>query len=279
MAPGLSNLGRGSWNLRRIVHNGLVYYQFEQWDYGGGAPIHGVFTRLGGVSAPPWDGLNVGSTVGDDPLAVAHNRASMLKAVGLSSRAECTVWQVHSADTVVVDSLPVEERVLAQADGMVTDRPDVALTMRFADCVPILFHDPVRNVVGIAHAGWRGTVAGAGPSVVRSMVDAYGCQPENIQAGIGPSIGPLHYQVGNEVVQVVESAFTDLNGLIQWAEDGSAYLNLWEANRRALARAGLRHIELAAISTAGNTHEFFSHRAERGRTGRFGAVIALPDYE
>lgn len=265
--------------MRRTGSNGLVFYQFEQWQSGDPTPIHGVFTRLGGVSAPPWDALNVGSTVGDDPDAVARNRGLLLEALQLQDRAECTVWQVHSADTIVVDGELRYERVLAQADGMVTARRDVALTMRFADCVPILFYDPVRQVIGMAHAGWRGTVAGAGPSVVRTMVDVYGCRPEDIRAGIGPSIGPAQYEVGEEVVEAVQAAFGTLDGLLRRAEGGSAYLNLWEANRRALATEGLRQIEVAEICTASRTGEFYSHRAEQGRTGRFGAALALPANE
>ncbi|MBN2472770.1 MAG: peptidoglycan editing factor PgeF [Anaerolineae bacterium] len=265
--------------MRRTSRNGLVFYQFEQWQDAVEAPVHGVFTRIGGMSAPPWDGLNVGSTVGDDPEAVARNRALLLEALQLQDRAECTVWQVHSADTIVVNGAGCEERVLAQADGMVTRRRDVTLTMRFADCVPILFYDPAAQVIGMAHAGWRGTVAGAGPSVVRRMVAEYGCRPADIQAGIGPSIGPEHYQVGEEVVEAVQAVFGTLDGLIRRADDGSAYLNLWEANRRALQAEGLRRIEVAGICTASTTGEFYSHRAEKGRTGRFGAALALPANE
>jgi YfiH family protein len=262
--------------LQRVELGGPVCYQFELWADVVSAPIHGVFTRLGGVSARPWHSLNVGSTVGDDPDAVAHNRSILTSALGLADRHECTVWQVHSADTIVVDGTAANSRVLAQADGMVTDRPDVALTMRFADCVPILLHDPVRRVIGMAHAGWRGTVAGAGPSAVRTMVATYGCRVQDIRAGIGPSIGPMRYQVGEEVVTAVQQAFGNPDGLIRLADDGSTYLNLWEANRRSLVAAGVVHIEVAAICTASQTEEFFSHRAEHGMTGRFGAVIALP---
>jgi YfiH family protein len=141
--------------------------------------------------------------------------------------------------------------------------------------VPVLFYDPVQSVIGIAHAGWRGTLQGAQVSVVETMRDAFGSRPEDIQAGIGPSIGPERYQVGEEVVEQVEAVFGSTEGLITRADDGSAYFNLWEANRRQLEGAGLRHIEIAAICTAQHTDEFFSHRAENGKTGRFGAVIAL----
>lgn len=262
--------------MQRIVTGTVVYYQFDHWVDSGSAPIHGVFTRLGGVSAQPWDSLNVGSTVGDSLDAVAENRTRLVAALGLQARHECSVWQVHSADTIVVEGPGSNGRVLAQADGMVTQRTDVVLTMRFADCVPILFHDPVKQVVGMAHAGWRGTVAGAGPSVVRTMTAEFGCRVEDIQAGIGPSIGPEHYQVGDEVVSAIHEAFGVVDGLVFQAEDGSSYLDLWTANRHALTMLGVTQIEVARISTASHTDEFYSHRAERGQTGRFGAAIALP---
>lgn len=260
--------------MRRIADHGPVYYQFEQWA-GHDGPVHGIFTRLGGVSAAPWHSLNVGSTVGDDPQAVEHNRHLMYQALGVDGSRACTVWQVHSAETVVVTGPSTGRSWLARADGMVTDRPGLPLVMRFADCVPVLFFDPVQQVIGMAHAGWRGTVLGAAPAVARTMIEVFGCRPEDIQAGIGPSIGPERYQVGEEVVAAVRQAFGGLDGLLRRADDGTAYLNLWEANRRALAGLGLERVEVAGICTASRTDEFYSHRAERGRTGRFGAVMAL----
>jgi len=139
-----------------------------------------------------------------------------------------------------------------------------------------LFHDPVRRVIGIAHGGWRGTVQGVAANTVRAMVEGYGCKPEDVQAGIGPAIGPDSYQVGEEVVRAVQDYFGTTDNLIRRdPNDGSAYLNLWEANRLDLERAGVRQIEIAGICTATHTDEFFSHRAEKGRTGRFGAVLSL----
>jgi copper oxidase (laccase) domain-containing protein len=108
------------------------------------------------------------------------------------------------------------------------------------------------------------------------MARAYGCKPANIQAAIGPSIGPEHYQVGEEVVAAVYEHFGTTDGLIRRdSADGTAYLDLWAANHLELERAGVEQIEVAAICTVRNNHEFYSHRAEKGRTGRFGAVICL----
>lgn len=260
--------------MQRIEHNGLVYYQFDQWA-NGGLLIHGIFTRLGGVSPAPWASLNVGGTVGDAPAAVRENHRRMLAALDLDGARACTVWQVHSADTIVVQGSVPNRRWLARADGMATDRPGLPLIMRFADCAPIVLYDPIRHVAGIAHAGWRGTVLGAAVSTLHTLQTAYGTRPQDVQAGIGPSIGPERYQVGEEVVNAVRASFGLVDGLIHRAADGSAYLDLWAANRLALERAGVTQIETAGICTATRTDEFFSHRAEQGQTGRFGVVIAL----
>jgi copper oxidase (laccase) domain-containing protein len=107
------------------------------------------------------------------------------------------------------------------------------------------------------------------------MRDCFGSRPADLQVGIGPSIGPEHYQVGEEVVAQVREVFGQEAGVIRRAADGSAYFNLWEANRRLLERAGVEQIEIAGICTYERTDEFFSHRAEKGRTGRFGAVMSL----
>jgi YfiH family protein len=260
--------------VRRINGSGPVYYQFEQWA-GSDQLTHGIFTRLGGVSREPWASLNLGGTVGDSPDAVRENHRRVYQTLGLDETRACTVWQVHSADCVAVRGPVSNRRWLARADGMVTDQCGLPLMMRFADCTPILLYDPVRHVAGIAHAGWRGTVAGAAMSTLRAMQSAFGTHPHDVQAGVGPSIGPEHYQVGEEVVEALRQAFGPPDGLVRRADDGSAYLDLWAANRLVLERAGVLRIEVAGICTASQTDEFFSHRAESGRTGRFGAVIAL----
>ena len=260
--------------MRRINGNGLAYYQFDQWAESDRI-AHGVFTRQGGVSQPPWDSLNLGGTVGDDLSAVRENHRRVYATLGLDESRACTVWQVHSADTVVIQGPVPHRRWLARADGMVTDRVGVPLAMRFADCAPILLYDPVHHALGIAHAGWRGTARGAAVSALDTMRAAFGTRPPDVQAAIGPSIGPERYQVGEDVVAAIREAFGQTEGLARRAGDGSAYLDLWAANRLALERAGVTQIEVAGICTASRTDEFFSHRAEAGRTGRFGVVVAL----
>lgn len=257
--------------MERIETNGLVYYQFNSL-----AVNHAVFTRHGGVSEAPWASLNLGGNVGDSPEAVAENYRRIYAALDMDGSRSCSVWQVHSADTIVATAPTPERGWITHADGMVTDQPATPLVMRFADCVPVLFHDPVQQAIGIAHAGWRGTLQGAGVSVLHKMIDTFGSRPSDIRAAIGPSISAACYQVGAEVVSAVEWYFGTTDGLIQYdPNDNTPHFDLWAANALDLRRNGVEQVEVMGICTASNTDDFFSHRAESGKTGRFVAVISL----
>ncbi len=258
--------------MERREHDKIVYYEFASF----AGLKHGIFTRLGGVSGGAFNSLNLGGNVGDRPQAVRTNHERMFHALGVEDRRVCTVWQVHSVDTVIVNAPVRGRRWIAAADGMLTDKLDTPLSMRFADCTPILLHDPVKGVIGMAHAGWRGTVAGMSAKIAKTMMRAYGSHPADIRAAIGPSISVQRYQVGEEVVEAARAYFGDVDGIIRRdANDGTAYFDLWEANRRDLERVGVAQVEIAGICTAEHTDEFFSHRAEKGSTGRFGAVLSL----
>jgi hypothetical protein len=234
-----------------------------------------VFTRQGGVSPAPWDSLNVGGTVGDDAARVRENRARSFAALGRSFDSLFDVWQVHSADVVFADAPRPPDVDHYKADVIFTNKPEVTLYMRFADCVPILLYDQKKGVVGMAHAGWMGTVRGTCTAAVRAMTGHYGSQPGDIMAAIGPSIGADHYEVGPDVIAQVEQAFgADAKRLIE-LRDGSTYLDLWGANRLQLEKSGVEQIEVAGVCTACHLDDWFSHRAEKGKTGRFGALIAL----
>jgi polyphenol oxidase len=258
--------------------NGSIrYFTFDLLD---GYPItQATVTRRGGVSPHPWAALNVGGTVGDDAGRVSENRQRMFEALDLELTGAYDVWQVHSAEVVCTDRPRMPGETHLQADAILTDQPGVTLFMRFADCVPIFLYDPVRLVVGLAHAGWKGTIQNIPGRVVQTMEARYGCVPQDLLAGIGPSIGPDHYEVGEDVVAQVQRAFgADAASLIVTGNGTQAtHLDLWKANRLSLEQAGVEQIEIAGICTACNTEDWYSHRAEHGRTGRFGAVIqAMP---
>lgn len=253
-------------------HNGICYYTFDIFP----RPVaQAVFTRQGGVSPAPWDSLNVGGTVGDDPARVHENRLRSFAALGRTLDSLFDVWQVHSADAVCAGAPRPADAIHQKADIILTDKPDVTLYMRFADCVPLLLYDSRKGVVGMAHAGWLGTVRGAASAAVRAMHETYGSNPEDILAAIGPSIGPDHYEVGPDVVAQVEAAFGPQAKRLIESRDGKTYFDLWAANRLQLGESGVGQIEIAGICTACHLDDWFSHRAEKGKTGRFGALIAL----
>lgn len=258
--------------MKHIQQDSLEYYQSTMWSH----LKHGIFTRHGGVSAAPWASLNMGSTVGDDLAAVKHNHALMYQALDVNGSQACTTWQVHGTDVVIATGPVADRSWLTKADGMITNRVDVPLVMRFADCVPLLFHDPVQKAIGLSHAGWRGTVQGIAAKTVQAMQAAYNSQPQDLQVVIGPSISVDCFQVGEEVVEAVESYFGTTEGLMRRdTADGTAYVDLWAANKLDLERAGVEQIEIANICTYQNKHDFFSHRGDNGKTGRFGVVLSL----
>lgn len=252
--------------------NGLRYYTFEIFPKN---ITQAVFTRQGGVSPHPWDSLNVGGSIGDDITHVRENRIRSFKALGRVPESIHDVWQVHSADVVYADEPRPLDTQYHKADIMLTDNPQVTLFMRFADCTPILLYDPKKQVVGTVHSGWLGTVRRATQAAIEAMQERYATNPTDILAAIGPAIGPDHYEVGEDVILQVRDAFGVQGGSLLEKHGKSIHFDLWKANRILLENAGVKQIETAGICTACHTDDWFSHRAEKGKTGRFGAMIAL----
>jgi hypothetical protein len=251
---------------------GVRYYFFESLDP---RITQAVFTRQGGVSPAPWASLNVGGTVGDKPERVRENRLRAFAALGRDPGMLFDVWQVHGVNVVVADAPHPPQSPHQQADAILTDKPGLTLFMRFADCVPILLYDPERKAVGLAHAGWLGTVRGAAQAAVEAMRARFGTQPADLQAAIGPSIGPDHYVIGTDVIAQVRQAFGEDASSLLMSMAGGVHFDLWAANRLLLEQAGVRQIEVAGLCTACHVDDWYSHRAEKGRTGRFGAMIGL----
>jgi YfiH family protein len=257
----------------RLSHaNEIRYYQFESLD--AGRVAHGIFARHGGVSPEPYASLNLSISTGDSRENVRENRCRAFRALARSPESLADLWQVHSADVIVADTPNALRDHQGKADTLLTDRPEVTLLLRFADCVPILLYDRRRPAVGVVHAGWRGTLLKAPAVAVRVMTEHYGTRPSEVVAAIGPSIGPCHYAVGAEVVAQTRAAFQEPEALLHRV-NGSYRLDLWAANVAALREAGVDQVELARVCTACRTDDFFSHRALGARTGRFGALIGL----
>lgn len=236
--------------------------------------------RHGGTSRPPFSSLNTSFRVGDDPALVLRNRARICAALDIGIDSIVAAQQSHGVNVVVVCQ---EDRgrgalswddAIPDADALITNCEDVVLLMTFADCVPIVLYDPVRVALGLVHAGWKGTVGGIVGEAVGSMVKAFGSDASQIVAAIGPAVGPCCYEVGPDVVEAARSPGLESFTL---TATGRVILDLWEANRVQLVRAGLResNVEVAAVCPACRTHLFFSHRGEGGQTGRFAAVAGL----
>ncbi len=253
--------------------NGLVYYRFANlaaYD----EVFHAVFTRLGGVSGAPCESLNVGHLVGDDYELVEANHDLIYQALGISRRDVATAHQVHGNRVALVG--PEDRgRVIPATDALITDTPGVALMLRFADCLPVLLYDPIRRAIGLAHAGWKGAIGGIAAKTASAMVEAYGSRPADIVAGLGPCIGPCCYQVGTEVIELVKASFGHWQELLRPQGDGSVHFDLRGASDRQLAELSVREVEVSQLCTACRTDEFFSHRAEKGRTGRFAVILGM----
>ena len=234
---------------------------------------HAIFTRHGGVSLPPLDSLNVSYSVGDDLAAIAENRARCAAAAGLLPGAITTAGLVHGAQVAdagvaQTDPLPDGSRIVPDVDALATDRPGQGLLITAADCLQVLLFDPRRPAVALAHAGWRGLVAGVLTSTVAATVERYDSDPARLLAGIGPGLGPCCARFSDPARELPPHFWRFVQG---------QHLDLWAAARDQLRAAGIPHaqIEQLPICTRCHRDRFFSHRGNHGNTGRFAAIIAL----
>ena len=246
---------------------------------------HGVSTRQGGVSAAPFASLNLGGKLGDVPEHVLHNRMRLADAVGIPLQRTVALTQVHGGRVVAAQPADGGRGVLPEAsppeeaDALITDHRGLALLVLAADCVPLLFWDPVHRAIGAAHAGWRGTITGTAVATLAAMAEAYGSRPAEVRVGIGPAIGPCCYEVDAPVLEPLQQRHPGLfDAVTRASRPGHRMLDLPEANRLQLLAAGVQaeHIEALPYCTACRTDLLFSERKEGRPSGRFGAIIALP---
>jgi purine-nucleoside/S-methyl-5'-thioadenosine phosphorylase / adenosine deaminase len=243
-----------------------------------------VSSRQGGVSAQPYDSLNLALSVGDDPEDVMINRELLCKAIGVEVDAMTIAQLVQGTHIEVVTSssrgLSAAEKAqrFVATDGLITNSADIPLFIFIADCAALSFFDPKRHVIGIGHAGWRGAVGGIARKMVEAMNAAFDCNPADILVGISPSIGPCCYQVQEDVFGAFQGAYPEqASSFFVQQPDGSLHLDMWKALTCQLHSSGIEeaHIELSGICTACHTDMFYSNRAEGGKTGRFTGMITL----
>jgi purine-nucleoside/S-methyl-5'-thioadenosine phosphorylase / adenosine deaminase len=225
----------------------------------GDAIRHAFFTREGGVSGGVFASLNCGFGSADDPDKVARNRAIAMDELGLPDDRLVTCYQVHSA-TVLRVGHPWRREDAPRADGMVTDRPGIALGVLAADCAPVLFSDPEAGVIGAAHGGWRGALHGVMEATVAAMT-ALGAAPASIRAGIGPCIAQESYEVGPEFPGRFAAIDATSGGFfMSAARQGHFRFDLPGYIAHRLARLGLAAVGCAAHDTVADPERFFSYR-------------------
>lgn len=239
-----------------------------------------VTTREGGVSTGPYESLNLGLHVGDDPDSVIENRRRAATTIGLSIQDLVFGKQVHGHAAVEVTAAHrgrgsmSEQDVVAEADALVTAGAGIGLVIMVADCVPMVFYDPKTATLAGVHAGWKGTVACVAQSAIALMVDK-GARTQDILAGIGPAIAATRYQVGDDVAAAARPTFGPITRRVLEPDGrGRWHFNLREANRLLLQDAGVPESNIAVcdLNTAGG--RFFSDRAERP-CGRFALLACL----
>lgn len=239
---------------------------------------HGFFGRRGGVSRGIYASLNAGPGSGDQPGAVAENRARIAAAIGAPGPAHLvSCHQVHGVDVAEIGA-PPERR--PEADAMVTTVPGLALCILTADCVPILFADETAGVIGAAHAGWKGALAGVAEACVEAMV-ACGADPSCIRAAIGPAIGPASYEVGPEFRDRFLAEVPSSTSLFSAGAADRFHFDLPGFLERLLIAAGLGSIERLGEDTCAQETAYFSNRRRHHRGepdyGRNASVIVLRD--
>lgn len=237
---------------------------------------HFVSGRKGGISTGEKGELNLSYAVGDLPDNVLQNRQRIVEAMDIEL--SNLVFPKHIHGNQVVNVKDKNYQNFQKTDALITNVPGLLLATTAADCVPLLVYDPKNKAIGAVHAGWRGTVAQIITCTVESMAKDFGTDPVDLKVGIGPSICPQVYEVGEEVILEVYNVFQGeaKNLLIASENKGKAKFNLWEANKFQLMKLGTReeNIEIAGICTYTNKDQFFSARASKN-SGRFAAGILL----
>lgn len=244
-------------------------------------------TRLGGVSKGYLSTLNLGWNRGELRENVCENYRRYCASIGSKSEKLVLSDQVHETTVRYVDERDCAGteivKKLKDVDGMITDIPELVLATSYADCVPLFFCDPVKRIVASSHSGWKGTVAGIGAETIRKL-HKMGCQPEDIEVLIGPSICQKCYEISEDVAKQFATAYEadEMEQILQkgrvTGEGEQKYqLDLWAANWFQLKRAGVQpeHIHLAGVCTCCNHELLFSHRASHGKRGNLNGFLRI----
>lgn len=242
----------------------------------------GFSTRTGGISRPPFDKLNLSFNVGDNPDNVIANRRAFAAAIGVDANRLVVPDQVHSNTVRRVGEADAgsgaidHNTAIPDTDALITNAPNLPLALHFADCVGVLFLDPTNRAIGVAHAGWRGTVDGIVISTVEAMTREFGADPSQLLVAIAPSIERHCYDVGEDVARPFFQTFPNDERVLSQSSSTKWHLDLKAANRIMLERAGVddANVAISEQCTSCNIDEYFSYRRD-GQTGRMGGWLSL----
>jgi YfiH family protein len=276
--------------VRETNEEQLKFFYIESWQKSFPKLKAGFTSRSGGISAVPFDSLNLGLHVADVGEDVVINRNRLAKAVGIPLDSWVYAEQVHGNEVEVLvgsdrgKGIHSRDSAIQAKDGFITQEKGLCIAALFADCVPLYFYDPVHQAIGLAHAGWKGSVQEIAAATLAKMQQHYDSKPHEVLAVIGPSIGICCFEVDEVVMNKVWELFgrnclekEDSKTLYNEKENGKYLLNLQEMNRQIMIKAGIlpSHIEVTDYCTSCRTDLFFSHRKENGKTGRMVAWIGL----
>ncbi len=242
----------------------------------------GFSTRNGGRSGPPYQQLNISLRIGDDEEHVLHNRKKLCDDIGFDFAAWTCAEQVHGTHVTHIAShdrgagqLNTHTEI-QQSDALVTNQSDILLVSFYADCVPLYFWDHVHQVIGLAHAGWKGTYGKIAAQVLREMKLVYGTSPADVYCAIGPSIGSCCYEVSEDIIDQFALRFGHIENFVS-REHEKPRLNLKQLNKDILLESGVidHHILASGYCTHCRDDLFFSHRRDHGSTGRMVSWIGL----
>ncbi|MBS4540074.1 peptidoglycan editing factor PgeF [Clostridium sp. D2Q-11] len=263
--------------------NKIKYFTIDRFE-DTGVVDHLFTTKDGGMSEGPFTSLNFGLNIGDLTDNIIENFTRISHVLDTSIDKMVLSNQIHETNIRIVKQEDmgkglIKDRDYNSVDGLVTNIKGIALVTFFADCVPLFFLDPKNKVIGLAHAGWRGTVDKIGGKMLDILIKNFGCELDDILVGIGPSIGPCCYTVNEDVVNRFNTNFTNLNNVIKSTDEDSYHLDLWQANREVLKEKGIkgRNIIISKICTSCNNEILYSYRKENGSTGRMAAIIKLKE--
>ena len=244
---------------------------------------HAFSTRKGGVSAPPWDSLNLGVGRGDEDAAVLENYRRFCSAVGTDMNRAVLSKQVHEATVRLCTAADAGKGLFSErnytADALITNERNLPLVVFSADCGIILLHDPIHGAVGAVHAGWRGCAAGILEKTVQSMTAAFGSRPKDLLAAIGPCIGQCCFETDRDVPAAMRTALgSDADSYLE-SRGAKWHVDLAGLNRQWLLRSGLtpEHVEVCGLCTACRPDLFWSHRKMGDARGAQIAMISLSE--